>query len=270
MVVVFKDDKGKNTCRFMSKYLRKNLDTVKYSVLQRKFGYISIIAGFPGTGKSTLGQYVCKYLDSTFTTKNRICFNAEDFIQRTSNAKKGTSWLLDESFENFNTRITRSSEYTRVINHLQLLRQKNLFIILCLPNFFDLSKGVAVFLSSHLFVTFHKDYHRGFFGAFGKTEKRMLYIKGSKFLNYSAAEPNFRATFPKKWIADMKLYEKLKLAHLQSQYLFKPEDKIHRDTIIRNRLIKNMNEQGVAITQIAKDCGVTRDTIYSALKSNET
>lgn len=116
-----------------------------------------------------------------------------------------------------NTKVSRSSEFVKIMNHLQLIRQKGLFIILCLPNFFDLNKGIAIFRTTHLFVVYHDKFRRGFFGAFGRDSKRMLYVKGNKYVDYNCIKPNFKGRFTKEWIANQKLYDEMKLNHLKSQ-----------------------------------------------------
>lgn len=220
MKVPFKLDNGQEVEGYIDETLAKNLDDVKKSVLKQGWDYVCVVSGIVGVGKSTFAQKICKYLDPTFTTKDRICFEAKGengFLERTSNGEKGQAFMLDESFADLNTKVTRGSDFVRIINHLQLIRQRNLFIVLCLPNFFDLSKGVAIFRTSHLFVIYHEAFERGKFAAFSRNEKRKLYVKGSKYIDYNLVKPNFRGRFTKQWIADWDLYEKLKEEHLKKQ-----------------------------------------------------
>lgn len=221
-MVLFKtlDDDGKEVEHYIDGYLKTNLDEIKDSVLNKGWDYIAVVSGIPGVGKSTLAQTICKYLDNSFNAKDRICFNGtgeNGLVQRTSNGNLGEAYMLDESFETMNTKVSRSSEFVKIMNHLQLIRQKGLFIILCLPNFFDLNKGIAIFRTTHLFVVYHDKFRRGFFGAFGRDSKRMLYVKGNKYVDYNCIKPNFKGRFTKEWIANQKLYDEMKLNHLKSQ-----------------------------------------------------
>jgi len=255
---------------YLDANLRKNLDNVKNAVLHKNFDYLSIIAGNCGVGKSTLAQQICKYLDNSFNTKDRICFTGigkEGLIKRTSNAKLGQAFMLDESFASMNTKLSRNYEFMKIVNHLQLIRQKGLFIILCLPNFFDLNKGIAIFRASHLFVVYTREsYNRGYFAAFDRERKKELYVKGIKFLNYHAVKPNFRGRFVKKWVTDFKLYEKLKAEHLIEQGK-EGEPKTKKSIIIKNNFIRYLKEvENWKAEKIALAGKISTKTVYNSLK----
>jgi hypothetical protein len=191
-------------------------------------------------------------------------------IERTSTAALGQAFMLDESFESMNTRVSKSSEFLKLINHLQLIRQKGLFVILCLPNFFDLSKTIAVFRTSHLFVVYHDSFKRGFFAAFGRETKRQLYIKGNKFLNYNAEEPNFRGRFVKKWIADENLYLKLKENHLIEQSKDKTPHFLKKSEISRNKIIRFMFSEGYRVKKIMEVSDMSRQGIYNIINEGKS
>jgi len=179
--------------------------------------YVALVCGLPGTGKSNFSQngarYCCPWFDESY-----ICFSAEDFIELTNKCKRNSAIILDESFASLNTKVSKSGEFLSIINHLQLIRQKNLYIFLCLPNYFDLAKGVAIYRSHHLFTVYSPEFgKRGSFGAWGREEKKMLYILGQKFMNYHAEPVNFRGRFVKSKCVDEKKYLAKKRAHLLKQ-----------------------------------------------------
>lgn len=209
---------GSPTEFYVHSKLVETLEIAKSRVLYKNWDYVSIIAGTPGSGKSVLSRTIAKACDPNFTVAN-IAFSAEEFIEITNKAEKNAAVVLDESFESLNSRVSMSPDFLRVINHLQIIRQKNLFIILCLPNFFDLSKSVAVFRASHLFVTYaDDDGTRGKFLAFGRGPKRILFVKGGKYMDYGAAEANYIGKFTKNaHIVDERVYDQMKLDHLMSQ-----------------------------------------------------
>lgn len=220
MVIVTsgKTKEGKPCSFFLNARLKKQLDVAKHRVLKKNWDYVAIISGIPGSGKSTFSRsparYCCPWFDLSY-----IAFTAKEFIKITNDCPPYSAVVLDESFQSLNTRITMSPEFRRIISHLQLLRQKHLFIYLCLPNFFDLTKGVAIFRSSHLFVTYaSKEGVRGRFLAWGRNEKRRLYVKGSKYLDLSVVDANFKGRYTKaEDIISEKDYEVLKLSHLRDQ-----------------------------------------------------
>lgn len=219
MVIVISgnDYEGKPCHFYMDENLKNNLDMVKEVVTKKDFDYVAIVAGLPGTGKSNFSINCAKYLDPNFTEDN-IAFSAEEFVNITNNCPNNSAVILDESFASLNSKVTLTSDFIRVVNHLQLIRQKNLYIFLNLPNFFDLSKGIAIYRSSHLFVVYGEKFgDRGSFAAFDRDKKKELYILGQKFMNYLATSPNFRGRFVKQKAIDEEVYKNAKYTHLKSQ-----------------------------------------------------
>ena len=212
------DKNGKPCSFYMDGTLLRELTPIKKLVTKKNHYYCAIVAGPPGSGKSTFLKGPAKLSDPTFD-ESRYCFSADEFIKKSNDLPPHSAIVLDESFESLNTNVSRSKEFLRVLNHLQIIRQKNLFIFLCLPNFFDLAKNVAIFLTSHLFLTYvdiHGD--RGRFLAFGRPEKRRLYVIGKKFVDYNCVKANFKARYPlADHILDTKAYERRKFLHLKRQ-----------------------------------------------------
>ncbi|GAG94284.1 unnamed protein product, partial [marine sediment metagenome] len=204
----------------------------------------------------TGARYCCPWFDEAY-----IAFTDDEFIKITNNCPEFSSVVLDESFVSLNSRITMSAAFIRIINHLQIIRQKHLFIFLCLPNFFDLSKGVAIFRANHLFVTYATTTgDRGRFVAFGKDEKRELYVKGNKFMNYNAVRANYKGRFTRNDnIIPEKLYERLKLNHLMAQQKVVEEKNPKKQ---RNEEICVLRfEKKWKLGEIAKLKGLDRATI---------
>ena len=208
---------GKTSLRLDS-LQASTLDKAKFRVLKKNWDYVALVVGLPSSGKSTLAiscaKYCCPWFDETY-----IAFNADEFIELTKNCRENSSVMLDESFASLNSRTTMTEDFIKIVNHLQLIRQKLLFIFLCLPNFFDLAKGIAIFRSSHLFVTYaDEEGDRGRFLAFDRDAKRKLYVKGSKYMDYNCVKSNYYAVFFKnEGIVNDKAYLNAKYQHLQSQ-----------------------------------------------------
>ena len=201
--------------------------------LANKYDARICIDGVTGVGKSTFAQAIAKFLDPNFESW-QICFTGKEFREKTSNGKKGQAFMLDESFADMNTSLSKDPDFIATMNHMQLIRQKNLFLILVLPDFFSLSKNLAIFRSRHLFVPYSQSYSRGDVAVFDREAKRDLYIKGKKFCNYQASQPNFRTDFHTNWLIDEAEYLKRKDQHLKDQS--KPvenEDKagVNRDIV---------------------------------------
>jgi adenylate kinase family enzyme len=218
---------------YIHEALAPNLQRVKVSVLTKGWDYVAVVSGLPGVGKSTFAQQLAKFLDPNFESW-QICFTAKEFRDKTSHGKKGQTFILDESFADMNTSLHKDPEFIATINHLQLIRQRNLFLILVLPDFFSLSKNIAIFRASHLFVAYSEDYSHGDVAVFDREAKRELYIKGKQFINYQAHPPNFRITFNKRWFCDEEDYIKRKDEHLKQ--MAKPQEKAQKVAIFRDKL----------------------------------
>ena len=197
--------------------IQKILDKAIKRNIEKNWDYVSVVAGYCGVGKSIFSLSIARYCDPTFD-ESKICFTATEFIETTNRVEPFSAVILDESFQSLNTRVTMSPDFLKIINHLQIIRQKHLFIFLNLPNFFDLSKNIAIFRTNHLFVCYSDDEgNRGKVLAFGRNEKKSLYILGGKFIDYGRVHANIVARFWKDEVIPEKIYENLKFEHLQSQ-----------------------------------------------------
>ena len=240
MIVQSGLDVNGNECSFyLDDNLKIALDTAKDRV-KKDWDFCSCCVGTSGAGKSSFIRAVAKFCDPDFTHKN-IAFTSEQFIEITNSCPKFSAVVLDEAFLSMNSRQTMSKDFQIIINHLQLIRQKNLFIFILLPNFFDLSKNVAIFRTSHLYLVYaDDDGKRGKFLVFGRNEKRLLYIKGSK-------------------IIDVEAYEKAKMEHLQQQNKFLRKNTIKDE--FKDLVVKLIDNKILSSKQIAELIGKSQNSI---------
>lgn len=252
---------------YIDENLKKNLDKTKEAVIKKNWDYFTVVAGIPRAGKSTFAQQIACYLDPTFNL-DRFCFTAQEYIEKSSKLSKGQAIILDESFADLNTNLSRSPEFTALINHMQTIGQNNLFHIFVLPDFFSLSKTVALFRTSHLFVVYAEDYERGRFAAHSRQSKSKLYEDGKRYCDYLAAEPGFRGRYVGKWFLDEEAYKLLKKKHQEEQA--KVKVKVTRFTIQRNKLIKWLVEtKNITEVEIAKVLGTTQQAISLVVMGKE-
>ena len=170
---------------YVDPMLRKQLDKIKKIVRRRDRDYVMVIDGEEGTGKSVLAMQICKYLDDTFNT-SRITFNADQFIKTVKEAPKFTSVLLDEAFSASSSRASLTETNRAMIGLATEMRQRNLFVVMVLPSFFDLDKYFALWRCRCLIhVYFNKTGERGSYVIFPKSSKKYLYLYGKKHYNYS-------------------------------------------------------------------------------------
>lgn len=251
----------------LDKLMKPQLDRVRKRVKIKNWDYVALVAGLPGSGKSTLARTFARYFCRWFN-ESYIAFTGDEFIEITNNCPEYSSVILDESFASLNSKVSMSEDFVKIINHLQIIRQKHLFIFLCLPNFFDLAKGIAIFRSSHLFVTYaDEEGNRGHYLVFDRDSKRKLYVKGSKFMDYHAQKANFYAKFfENKDIMDTTEYDNMKVRHMMTQNdkeLRKITNKSGRNDILWKLHI----EHGWKIKDLAVLAGVKPNTLSEALSS---
>jgi len=76
------------------------------------------------------------------------------------------------------------------------IRQKNLFVFIVMPCFFEMDKYAAVWRSRGLFHVYTGDkFERGRVAFYNQSRKKKLYVIGKKFYNYNATKFNFYAKF---------------------------------------------------------------------------
>lgn len=173
---------------YMSPILKKELRKIRELVLFKDRDWVGVVDGDEGSGKSVLAMQICQELDPSFDV-DRIVYNAEDFINKIKNAKKGQAILLDEGYASANARASLSEVNRALVALATEMRQKNLFVVICIPSFFDLDKYFAIHRSRALFhVYFNHAGDRGQFIVYPKAAKKLLYLYGKK--NYSYAEPH--------------------------------------------------------------------------------
>lgn len=196
--------------------LKSNLDIIKKEA-KKDWDWIFVVDGIEGGGKSTFAQQIAAYCDPSLDI-DRICFTPEEFKNAIVKAEKYQAIVYDEAYAGLNSRQAMTQTNRTIVSMLAEIRQKNLFVFIILPTFFDLDKNVAIWRSRGLFhVHVDKAYKRGFFKFYNQTTKKYLYIKGKKFYDYgaSAALPNFKGRFTKKYMVDEKEYRQRKLKSLE-------------------------------------------------------
>lgn len=170
---------------FIDPILEKELKTIQKAVTSKDRDYVMVIDGEEGSGKSVLAMQIAKRLDPSFNLKD-IVFHSEPFIDRIKKCPKFSCILLDEAFNASNARASLTEVNRAMIAVASEMRQRNLFIIMVIPSFFDLDKYFALWRCRCLIhVYFSKDGGRGQYYIFPKTTKKYLYLNGKKFYDYS-------------------------------------------------------------------------------------
>lgn len=181
---------------YMDGFLYDSFNNTKIVMRKKNIDLVIVITGYPGSGKSKLTAQIAAFCDPTFT-ENRMHQSSQEFIDAIEQETEILrAHVLDEAWEGLSSSQVRKEVGKLFINLLNTIRQKRLFIFLVLPDFFDLSKNIAIFRSRwliHCYSEFFGDV--GKFVCFDQRSKKQLYIRGKQYENYSAVKADFRGVF---------------------------------------------------------------------------
>jgi hypothetical protein len=204
----------------MDGYLNDNLLTAK-RVIKKDWDFLILVDGREGSGKSVLGMQTAKMLDPTFNL-TRVTFTSQQFKKAILKAEKYQAVLYDEAYTGLNSKGAMGIINRALVEMLAEARQRNLFIIVIMPTFFDLVRYVAIWRSVCLLHVYTgDDFERGYFAFYNEEKKKNLYILGKKFYNYKTPEnyarPNFTGRFSNTYIVPEQEYRQLKLTNLKNK-----------------------------------------------------
>lgn len=201
---------------YMDGYLSNNLGELK-KIVKKDWDVVILIDGGEGAGKSVLAQQVAYFFDETFTD-DRMTIGLEDFEKAIMNAKPSQAIVGDEMMRLLNSKSAMTHINKRIVELLAEVRQKNLFIVLVMPSFFDMDKYAALWRSTALIHCYTGDgRERGFFGFYTEQKKKMLYLTGKKLYDYYKVKPNFVGRFTNTYLIDEEVYRNKKLVKLSDR-----------------------------------------------------
>jgi len=202
MVKVFQGTKHEY---YMDGYLQTNLDTAK-KVIKKDWDMLFVVDGSEGSGKSVLAMQMAYYCDPTLTL-SRIVFTPTIFRKAIVEAKPYQAIVYDEAYTGLSSRATMSLINRTLISMLAEIRQKNLFVWVVMPCFFDLDKYAALWRSRALIHVYTGDnFERGFFCFYNYDRKKALYMLGKKFYSYYKPSANFIGKFTNEFVVNESEY----------------------------------------------------------------
>lgn len=222
--------------------LKQQIDImVKNIVRDWDFTIIITGGGEVRVGKSVLGLQICCYwvyqmekihdIKLPFDLKRNLVFEWRNLIKMGNELgqnHKYSPFQYDEAGETMEGVKTSSRELRAVRDFLRECGQYNFLNILVLPEFFDLPKGIAITRSICLidvYYTCNEEgiFERGHFKFYSRRNKKQLYIKGKRELNYNAHPYNFMGEFRNFYPVDEKEYRELKQEALRQRETGKRE-----------------------------------------------
>ncbi len=192
---------------YLDENLKSNLDDSLMKSVAAKWDGVFVVTGMEGAGKTTLTSAVLKYLDPTFPGKplgdgttrrtcERIVFSPDEFITAIDNAQPGQAIQCDEAVLEFLAGDAATAMQKMLIKKMVTIRKKRLYIAFVIPSIFNFKKDMAVRRTVFLLHAYSPDrIQRGSFKFYNYDNKRMLFMKGKKDDNQSAAPPNFIGAF---------------------------------------------------------------------------
>lgn len=248
---------------YLDGYLKQILDYSK-KLIRNDWDVVAMVDGIEGVGKSTLGIQVGWYMSNENLTNKNICAGTTDVADKLENLPDKSVLIIDEGSLAFSSTDFMRKEQKRLLKILNVVRQKNMFLLVIAPTFMALNKRVSLRRSRFLLHCYSKAEKRGYFEYYGEERKAKLYNIGKKN-NYSYKYPpaNKRGAFTKfNPLGDK--YLKKKKEQLMAALKRGDKKKITQD--IKKRMIKRMikrNEKYGKLLDykyLAKVMGVCRKT----------
>lgn len=191
--------------------LKKQLDEkVVPDLLKKDKDIVFIVDGRERTGKSVFAMILGAYMASKFNTAfdlTNICLNPTEFRERIEKSNKNDVVIYDEAHRGMGS-SSALSEVNKILKDLMMeMGQKNLFVVVVLPTFFELQRYQALFRTSGLFHVYERKRKRGFWVYLNERHKMKLYMKGKKEFNYNVIKwPPFRGRFLNQYPIDETQY----------------------------------------------------------------
>ncbi|MBD3253146.1 hypothetical protein GF386_05415 [Candidatus Pacearchaeota archaeon] len=209
--------------------LKEQLDIlIKNVVNDWDFTIIISGSGEVRVGKSVLAMQIAAYWAYEmqrlfkkrviFEIKTNIVFDGRKLIQQGNYLGQNYSFnplVFDEAGADLEGKKAMQTITQDVLDFYRECGQYNLLNILVIPDFFDLPKGIALTRSMFLLDVYYNAneegiFERGYFRFYSKRNKKQLYLKGKRELNYNAHTFNFRGNFRPFYPIDETEYRKAK------------------------------------------------------------
>ena len=217
---------------YMDGGLKQILNSIVYNVPNDWDSVILISgSGMVRVGKSILGQQIGYYMANKLGTKfdiNNIVFSGSELIKKSKDFPKYSVFVYDEARGELDTKKVMEEITRTLLDFFSECGMYNHVVILILPDFFELPKGIAI-NRSELLLNVYRDrankkdkegedviaFERGFFHGYHRQNKKKLYIIGKKnFNDYDIVKRDFLGRFLNIYTVDKEEYLAKKLQYL--------------------------------------------------------
>jgi len=220
----------------MSRLLKMQLDyMIKNVVDDWDFTLLICGEGEVRIGKSTLAQQISTYwtwslihilkIKLPHSVKENMVFNGSELIKQGNKLGRSHQYstlIFDEAGADLEGVKAMKQTTQAVRDYLRECGQYNMLNILVLPEFFDLPKGIAIsraiaMINVYWLPDSEGNFTRGFFKFYNKPDKKLLYLKGKKNLDYNSHTETFYGKFPRFYTYNEEKYKEQKRAALKNR-----------------------------------------------------
>lgn len=219
---------------WMDDYLVTQIDILVKNVI-KDWDYTIIISagGEMRSGKSVLAMQIGAYWSYAVWKKHgiKVPFNCDDNISfngkqimdkgnKLGQKYKYAALVMDEAADDLESTKVLSQETKAIKDYLRKAAQYNMLNIIVQAEFFEVPKPIAVSRSIFLIdvdYTIDEDgnFVRGIFKFYSRRNKKQLYLRGKRNLNYSAWKPDFKGSFTNFYPVDEQKYREGKAKSLR-------------------------------------------------------
>ncbi len=255
--------------RYINETLHQNIKLLAKNIT-KDMTYLGIITSSTlevGTGKSVFVQQICEaYLEEVrslhkidnLLTMNNVVFKPRDIIERSFKVPRYSVIICDEWED-----LHYLSELGKTLRQFfRKCRQLNLFILVIIPNFFQLPMSYAISRSVFLIdVQFKGEFDRGYFSFYDFKKKKNLYIRGRKTQDYECIKPNFTGRFVDGYVVNEKEYREAKMKDLEDQENLEKKSEFNPRELTKELFYKVYhNLKGVTMVNLAGAFGISSRT----------
>lgn len=109
--------------------------------ISQKWDFVMVVDGREGSGKSTLALQMKAMYDGQYNL-GHVLFDATSMVKEMQNAPRGSCIIVDEAIISLYKREALKDFQMTLVKAFSIVRARNLFFILVLPNFQDLDPNI--------------------------------------------------------------------------------------------------------------------------------
>lgn len=236
-------------------------------ILRRKgFDALILIDGKKRTGKSTLAKTVAYLLNPDLTINNYVA-GLEEAPDKIDLSKDEDSLIFDEGSLVANSKDALVKKNKQLEKIIDVVGQKKLTLIFCMPEFFKISRSIALTHSLFLLHVYtDEQLNRGRFAYFGTKKKKVLYEIGKRnFGSYARPKADWTGSFVDFHVDFDKEYLQLKKESLKEALnpdCKKPKIPTESEIITKLIIQFRANAPEITIKSLAKGFGISNNSIY--------